>query len=222
MHMALFLSLILHAVLVIWTPIMKGSDAAIEKGEKLAIKFLTPVERVAAAASPVATSAAQLEQVKAPINTPLYQTAVSSYRQQTTAPTPFTSTPTKSVVSTTESVVSEVVAPVSSGSGEAAKTTNEGSYRLPEYLAIVRATVERNKEYPALAKRMGVEGYVVVRLALDESGYAQSIDLLSSSGNKHLDTAALTAVRNSQPFQAPRNFGLASVTVDIPISYRID
>lgn len=75
--------------------------------------------------------------------------------------------------------------------------------------------------YPAISRRMGEEGKLVLRVELDESGRIDKAKVIDSSGYERLDTAALTAVRtwqcnpslrNGQPIRAvalqPFNFVL--------------
>jgi len=75
--------------------------------------------------------------------------------------------------------------------------------------------------YPAISRRMGEEGKLVLRVELDENGRIDEAKILNSSGYERLDTAALTAVknwhcnpslRNGQPVRAvalqPFNFVL--------------
>jgi protein TonB len=76
-------------------------------------------------------------------------------------------------------------------------------------------------EYPAISRRMGEEGKLVLRVELDESGRIDDAKVINSSGYERLDAAALTAVkswqcnpslRNGQPVRAvalqPFNFVL--------------
>jgi protein TonB len=75
--------------------------------------------------------------------------------------------------------------------------------------------------YPALSKRLGEEGKLVLRVELDEKGYVNVAHVVNSSGFKRLDEAAMAAVktwrctptvRNGQPVRAvalqPFNFVL--------------
>lgn len=50
-------------------------------------------------------------------------------------------------------------------------------------------------EYPAISRRKGEEGRVLLRVDLDETGRISSIKIKESSGFKRLDEAGLTAVR---------------------------
>lgn len=75
--------------------------------------------------------------------------------------------------------------------------------------------------YPAISRRMGEEGKLVLRVELDENGQIDKAKVINSSGYERLDSAALTAVkswqcnpsiRNGQPVRAvalqPFNFVL--------------
>ncbi len=50
--------------------------------------------------------------------------------------------------------------------------------------------------YPAISRRMGEEGKLVLRVELDESGRIDSARVIDSSGYDRLDKAALEAVRS--------------------------
>ncbi|MBL0010687.1 MAG: energy transducer TonB [Nitrosomonas sp.] len=76
-------------------------------------------------------------------------------------------------------------------------------------------------DYPAISRRMGEEGKLVLRVELDENGHIDDAKVINSSGYERLDAAALTAVkswqcnpslRNGQPVRAvalqPFNFVL--------------
>ena len=76
-------------------------------------------------------------------------------------------------------------------------------------------------DYPAISRRMGEEGKLVLRVELDEAGHIDEAKVINSSGYERLDAAALTAVkswqcnpslRNGQPVRAvalqPFNFVL--------------
>jgi protein TonB len=75
--------------------------------------------------------------------------------------------------------------------------------------------------YPPLSRRLGEEGKLVIRVEMDKNGLISVAQIISSSGFKRLDEAALAAVktwrcappqRNGQPVRAialqPFNFAL--------------
>ena len=53
-------------------------------------------------------------------------------------------------------------------------------------------------EYPAISRRMGEEGKLILRVELDENGHIDNAKVLNSSGYERLDAAALSAVKNWQ------------------------
>lgn len=59
--------------------------------------------------------------------------------------------------------------------------------------------------YPAMSRRLGEQGRVVLRVELDESGAVARATVDKSSGSQRLDEAALTAVRQWRCRPAQRN-----------------
>lgn len=103
---------------------------------------------------------------------------------------------------------------------EAAPQMSPGPVTLSAELSV--ACPELNAPaYPALSRRLGEEGKLVLRVELDESGRVNVAQVVDSSGFKRLDEAAMVAVktwrcnppqRNGQPVRAialqPFNFVL--------------
>src|SRR5690606_14422913 len=50
-------------------------------------------------------------------------------------------------------------------------------------------------EYPALSRRLGEEGKLMLQVELDESGRISNTRIINSSGYSRLDNAALAAVK---------------------------
>lgn len=59
--------------------------------------------------------------------------------------------------------------------------------------------------YPAISRRMGEEGKLVLRVELDENGRIDDAKVINSSGYERLDEAALAAVKNWQCNPSLRN-----------------
>lgn len=79
-----------------------------------------------------------------------------------------------------------------------------GPVSLGEELSV--ACAERTPPvYPAQARRIGEQGKVVLRVELDERGHVSAARVTSSSGSRHLDEAALGAVRQWRCNPARRN-----------------
>jgi protein TonB len=72
--------------------------------------------------------------------------------------------------------------------------------------------------YPFLARKLGKEGTVVLRLALDDKGRLQQIDTVESSGFGFAD-AASTAIRKSTFEPAISNGVAVSSRVIVPIRF---
>jgi len=73
---------------------------------------------------------------------------------------------------------------------------------VEERESIVRNHLERFKYYPASAKRRGIVGEVAVAFKLDAGGRAGMLKILSASGYRILDDAALETVHRAEPFPA--------------------
>ncbi|MHB1397443.1 MAG: energy transducer TonB [Trichloromonadaceae bacterium] len=96
-----------------------------------------------------------------------------------------------------------------------------GASRLPDYLDTVRRLVEMNKSYPSAARQLGQQGSVLVRVRILPDGQLAEAEVIISSGHRHLDRAALAAVRRASPLKAPSGFGLEAVVLEVPITFRL-
>lgn len=110
---------------------------------------------------------------------------------------------------------------VPSPEGKRPGAVTEPSPRLADYLALVRGLVENNREYPAMARQLGLTGTVTVRVSIRGDGSISEVTVAGSAGHKSLDKAALSAVKRAAPFKPPKGFGLGQVTVEIPMVYRL-
>lgn len=118
----------------------------------------------------------------------------------------------------------QLQAPETEGRSQRAKAGGGGgapAARLPDFLAVVKSMVENNREYPAMARQLGLQGTVTVRVSIRGDGSITAAAVQGSSGHKTLDKAALSAVRRSAPFKPPAGFGLGEVTLEIPIVFRL-
>ncbi|MEN6467192.1 MAG: energy transducer TonB [Syntrophaceae bacterium] len=75
--------------------------------------------------------------------------------------------------------------------------------------------------YPPLAKRMGKEGRVVLRLLIDRHGRLQNIEVLETDGFGFQE-AAIAAVRKSTFRPARRNGETVSAKAILPIRFRLN
>ncbi len=66
-----------------------------------------------------------------------------------------------------------------------------------DFARSVRQKIESHKVYPAEAQSLGMTGSVTLRYVIDRSGKLLEVDVVSSSGSKLLDQAAVQAVRKT-------------------------
>ena len=76
--------------------------------------------------------------------------------------------------------------------------------------------------YPALSKRMGEEGKVVLRVSVNSQGTADSVDIKTSSGSQRLDESAQKTVRNWKFVPAKRGDTPIQSWVLVPIIFKLE
>jgi len=114
-------------------------------------------------------------------------------------------------------------------SDPAPKTKSEDSHPGPgtadqafgkAYFAAILAKIEAAKRYPAVAMRRRMEGNVEVVFRLGRDGGLLAVDLANSSGYRHLDEAAITAVHRAAPFPpVPKSIKDIPKSLKITISF---
>lgn len=76
--------------------------------------------------------------------------------------------------------------------------------------------------YPALSRRIGEEGRVVLRVLVNPAGRADEVQIRTSSGHVRLDEAARDTVRRWKFVPAKRGEQPIAAWVLIPISFRLE
>lgn len=76
-------------------------------------------------------------------------------------------------------------------------------------------------KYPPIAKRMGEEGKSIIRVLINESGRAESVELQKSSGSSHLDEAAKQAVMRALFKPYMENGKTIPVFAIVPINFQL-
>lgn len=115
--------------------------------------------------------------------------------QQRVAEAPVVSPPEALAPLSPASTMIAVPAPTAPLPAEPINLTSELSVSCP---------VRTAPTYPALARRMGEEGEVVLRVELSEDGQIASVRIATSSGFRRLDEAALAAIKNWRCHAAQR------------------
>lgn len=104
------------------------------------------------------------------------------------------------------------------GNGQGARSA------LAEYSRSIRALIERNKEYPFAARRMGFQGSLILSFSVNRLGELRSVSLVKTSGNSMLDNAGLRAVRTAGRFPPPPRHamsGAEEISFRIPITFAL-
>ena len=76
--------------------------------------------------------------------------------------------------------------------------------------------------YPALSRRLGEQGKVVVRVLIGVDGTAQQAEIRTSSGYERLDQAALATVRNWRYAPGKRNGTAEAMWFNVPINFVLE
>jgi periplasmic protein TonB len=103
-----------------------------------------------------------------------------------------------------------------SGPGRANGNDGNASY-LSANFGYIRDRILKGLSYPAQARRMGWKGRVTISFIISDSGCAENIKVVESSGYQTLDAHAVKTIKSCQPFPRPP----MRVEVVIPIVYRI-
>lgn len=146
-----------------------------------------------------------------------------------TAPSAIATTDTASVVTTEALTVTSISgSETTKGSGEptgnsSSNTSNTGTKSNGNN--VIRPSILNKVDpiYPQSARQAGIEGTVVLKIQIFETGRSGTISISRSSENEQLDNAAIAAVRQCQFVPAKdRNNGQAvACYTTIPISFHL-
>lgn len=91
------------------------------------------------------------------------------------------------------------------------------------YFSMISAHLNRNKSYPAAAKKSEITGVVTVRFTVEPDGSVSSAAIKTSSGFALLDEETLKLLRRVGPFPPmPKDMVQEAVTVSQPINYQLE
>ncbi|PMP63658.1 MAG: energy transducer TonB [Sulfurihydrogenibium sp.] len=90
---------------------------------------------------------------------------------------------------------------------------------LKELIRYLNQQAREKDLYPPLAKRLKIEGQVIVRVTINEDGTIDenSIKIVERSGYNVLDKGAIEILKKLQPYKKPPK----KITVEIPIVFQI-
>ena len=87
---------------------------------------------------------------------------------------------------------------------------------LDKYLAQIRELINKNVKYPSKAKKLSIEGIVIVKFKILEDGTVQNIEIIQ--GDKFLQTSTIEAIE-----EASKNFPKTNqnIEIQVPIEYKL-
>lgn len=91
---------------------------------------------------------------------------------------------------------------------------------LSVYKAELRAMIDKNKYYPAISKRLGQTGTVVVAFTLLEDGHIIDVKIDKPSRYDRLNDSALEAVKKVERFRPiPKEVGESKMAIKVPVKF---
>ena len=105
------------------------------------------------------------------------------------------------------------------GSSSGTSVTQGAGWSIGDLRARFINSLERNKDYPYMARRQNQTGVVGMAVSLDASGNLAGVSVTSSSGYSQLDSAAVALVNKVCPFA--HNAGRA-VSFNVSIAYNLE
>ena len=124
-----------------------------------------------------------------------------------------------------ESQSASAVIPATAASSQVKAASRRDEY-IKANFSFIRDTVERNINYPAIARRMGWEGKVLVAFLIDIDGHVENIRVIKSCGFKALDKNAIKTIERCAPFPKPPLSAEVtqplSAEVTLPITYKLN
>jgi len=102
------------------------------------------------------------------------------------------------------------------GGGGGQGTGKGGGINLADY-NYVREAVMKNITYPEKARRMGLEGRVIISFVINEAGFINDVKILKSSGYALLDEAVREALFKVHQFRKKPE----RLFVQLPVEFRL-
>jgi protein TonB len=92
----------------------------------------------------------------------------------------------------------------------------------PDYLDVLRAWLERHKEYPRQAQLRRQQGTALLRFVIDRDGHVLSHRIEQSSGHASLDAAVEAMLERARPLPAmPPDMAQARLEVAVPVTFEL-
>ena len=106
--------------------------------------------------------------------------------------------------------------------GQIAVPLNTPDPRYAEYFAELKRRIEDKWSYPTEASRNGQSGQGELRFVLRKDGSVRTVEIVSSSGVRILDSYIENAIRLAQPFPPiPTSIGEDLIPISINFTYTL-
>ncbi len=83
------------------------------------------------------------------------------------------------------------------------------------------AAIQRNVEYPEIAREAGIEGTVIIQAFVDKRGRVTQTVVLSGLPNTGLNEAAMEAIRKTRFKPAKQRDRAVGVWISIPVNFKL-
>lgn len=94
---------------------------------------------------------------------------------------------------------------------------------LENYIEYIKETILKNKFYPKIAKRMGIEGSCSLKLNILHNGQIKNLELKKKSDFSVLNKASLEIINKIQKFKEfPTLLEMKEINIIVPIRYRLE
>jgi TonB family protein len=91
------------------------------------------------------------------------------------------------------------------------------------FLAEVAGRIQKAKQYPSEARRLGAEGKVRIEFIISAGGEVLAARLAVSSGHALLDSEGLAMIHRAGPYPGiPEELGLTSIQLVLPIGFELE
>jgi len=105
---------------------------------------------------------------------------------------------------------------------EKIEVINPDQQAMLRYQDMVKQRIEHARRYPLWAKKQGFEGIVGLKFAILSNGVAEKIRILSSSGYKTLDQAAIQAIKRVGRFPPiPDGMRTTQIQMEVAIVFKL-
>lgn len=118
--------------------------------------------------------------------------------------------------SSSENIQKDAVTTSGHAASAIAESAKAGYVR--EHFTYIRDAIMKNLSYPLIARKMGWSGKVTISFVICESGDAEDIKIIESSGFAILDKNAVETVKKVLPFPKPP----LRAEIIIPVVYRLN